>query len=316
MDNSLKDEINMIDFIDNNNIDEIKNYSDDSILYYLFKRFIYDYIFYDSETNKLINNSDKNDKVKERFTKYISKLSDIELINNELDNIDFENNFIKLFNKKHKFSRKEFLHIISETYENDVDYIKQFTLDFPRQVVFINNKLIKSSTELFYILSKYNRIIDLDGNKYYTMNLVLLLICQTTFYLSYLKIFNHLNKIKQKELTKNNDHYQHMHVSHNGDINDHQNDCIKIYIDHNILEGFFLTKYNIIDIEHEKTIYEIHSQITFSINNEYCFISNKLNDTKLNNTKLNNTKLNDTKLNNTKLNDTKSDEDIDEYVIV
>lgn len=298
MNESIIDEIEKIDIIeDTKNIDTI-DMVNDSILYYLFKTYIYDYLFYDTENvniNNLMNsnmdsnmdsnmnskmNFNMNEKSK-KFVKYISKLSDIELIDNELKSHD---KISKLIGSENKFSRKEFLEIISETYENEVDYVKQFSLDFLRQTVYINGQLVKSCSELFLILSKYNRKINLDGKDYYTFNLILLLICQTTFYLSYLKIFNNLNEIKEKEKLNNNTcntntiSFENLFLSHNGDLNDHKNDCIRIDIDENKLDGLFLSKYKIFDIETEETIYEIFSSITFSINDDNCYISQKLNE--------------------------------------
>jgi hypothetical protein len=265
---------------DNYDIPIIKDDTSDSILYYLFKTYIYEYItgfIFDNEKQEI---EDIKKEIVERnikFTKSLTRLSDIEMVCEHIDSNDFEiisetGNEIDIFiddiTNKVKFDRKHFITIISETYKTDTDIIKQYSLDFLRQTVRINNKILNTTTDFFYELSKYNQKINLDEFPTTYMNLCILFVCQTTFYLSYIQLFEKINKIKE-----NNKKYESYHITYIGEKCDKDHDCINLFFDNDILRGEFYAKYRLINLEDESTICDISSRISFSSDNKDCELS-------------------------------------------
>jgi hypothetical protein len=250
---------------DNNN-SYIYNIINDYLLSYVYNYF-YGYNFIDSNIdNKEIIQDIKNKNL--NFKKSINRLSDIDIIidsNNNKNNIILEDNF----NMNIKFKSKEFIDIIYETYPTESDIIKQFSLDFPRQTITINNILIDTPKKFFDYIAPINELLKINDIETNTILFIMLLICQSTFYLAFLNLHKKLNNIKE-----NNKIYKHYELIYIGNKKDIINDCINIDInEQKIITAQFKSKYRIFDIKNNKIIFDIKSIINYSSNNDICSIT-------------------------------------------
>ena len=187
-------------------------------------------------------------------------------------NIDIHANLNNIIH----FKVIDFVNNIYETYHSDEDIVKQFTLDFPRHKIYINNIPCTELTGLFSILSKYNRDIDISPErKTTTFMLSLLLICQSSFYMSFLHIYNKINKMKEEYLINSTNDIQdtdtipllNYHITDKKEQNN-----IHLTIDEFRFCCVFNASYQIINVSTEKTIYNISAETIFDLNFDECLI--------------------------------------------
>lgn len=200
---------------------------------------------------------------------YYHNISDDLKNNYDIDKLENLNNIINI-------KQIDFINNIYETYPTNEDIIKQFTLDFHRHKVYVNNNLCMKIDDLFIILSKYNRHIDISPNKKTTIFMLsLLLICQSSFYISFLHIHNKINKMKENYiLTKKISVYNTDHIPLlNYHVTDTSNNkVIRLTIDDLSLCCSFMASYKIINIYTEKIIHNLNSETIFDLNFDDCLI--------------------------------------------
>lgn len=91
------------------------------------------------------------------------------------------------------FNIQKFLHDIAKSYKNKFAIFEQFTKDFPRCEIFIDNTKVNSIDYLFYVLSANNKKINIYGMDITYMFLILLLCCQSSFFISFYYLHNKMH---------------------------------------------------------------------------------------------------------------------------
>lgn len=172
------------------------------------------------------------------------------------------------------FPRSKFLNIVFETYKNDADIVRQFSADFPRQDIYINNNKCNSIDELFLKLSIHNKTIRIDNMTSSIMMLILVFLCQSSFYISFRHIHDLLVRMKTNFVERYN---VDLSEGDNQILDYHLTDTLKrekidIIINENMLCCSFLANYKIIDITRERTITNIMAETIFDIDNDECII--------------------------------------------
>lgn len=238
--------------------------------------------YFEIEYRKLMINQLKEQlnispSIKRFNDKFLSRknLSYYHNIKDDIDNnynIDIPENLNNIIH----FKQIEFIYNIYETYVTNEDIVKQFTLDFPRHKVFVNNKQYILIDELFNILSKYNRKIDVtDKLNTTTFMLSLLLICQSSFYMSFIHIHNKINKMKENYiLNAKLDLYDTDNIPL---LNYHVTDTKKVNEIHLTIDDFrlcctFIASYKVMNVSTEKIIYQIKAETIFDLNFDECLI--------------------------------------------
>jgi hypothetical protein len=155
-----------------------------------------------------------------------------------------------------------FIKQITETYKDKKSIIKQFMIDFPRQSIIINNKNILTVNEVIEII----KIIKIE-NKMSILMLILILSCQSSFYVSFNILFE-----KQLEMNKNMDTNVCVVDSKNREKNK-----IIFKMKKNMFICKLKSKYDIINTESGQILSNIESEIIYDINYDECvIIHNKL----------------------------------------
>jgi hypothetical protein len=185
------------------------------------------------------------------------------------------------------FDKPYFLELIVETYQTDADIIRQFLADFTRVDVMINNENIKSIDLLMMRLSDYNRLIDIGSRTISLMMLCLLMICQSSFYISFYHQHNKLNMLKE---SLSNNHMMNKHKMNNNDkrLDYHLTDqrerkLIEFIISDDKLTVLFSSAYQVIDPTisnitdtNPQTIVCLNQQTVFDINQNITLITYKI----------------------------------------
>ena len=213
-----------------------------------------------------------------RFNEKFLNRTDMSYYHNIKD--DLENNYNidvpKNLNNIINFKQSEFIDNIYETYNTNEDIVKQMTLDFPRHKIYVNNKQCISIDELFTILSKYNRPIDITSERRTTtFMLSLLLICQSSFFMSFIHIYNKINKMKEKYILNSElDIYDtdNIPVLNYNIIDTKQVNEIHLTIDDFRLCCTFIASYKVMNVSTEKIIYQIKAETIFDLNFDECLI--------------------------------------------
>lgn len=173
-------------------------------------------------------------------------------------------------------SKEKFMNLCLETYLDDDAILKQFIVDYPREDVFLNGKRIKTIDELFIDLSRSNRMIQLEPatrnkrNQISTMIFALLLMCQSSFYVSFLHLHNKVNKMKmtlEQDPSLKNDKKYNIHVT---DLKERNQ--IHLYVSENTFSCSFEAKYKIIDISEDRTLYKVDTETLFDLNSDLCLV--------------------------------------------
>lgn len=157
--------------------------------------------------------------------------------------------------------KSTFMKSITETYKIDADILNQFTCDFYRQNIYFNNVKCSNIDELFFKLSKYNKMIDNSS----TMMTILLMTCQSSHFLSY--YYPHM-AINSNPTNKQNTIYV-MNGSKMSDI------CINM--DSSEYTCKINSNYKILDIESNTQIYNIDAQTIVSSASNASYIEYKIN---------------------------------------
>jgi hypothetical protein len=221
--------------------------------------------------DKLIKISRNPEKLKQLFLNNadeIKFLFDREAdISNDYDITKKEN-----INKIISISRCEFLNLVMESYPNDEAIIKQVLLDLPRTDIFLNGMKINTIDDIFIGACQSNTsiIVDLSETekKQKTTSflmLILLLICQSSFFVSFIHLHNKVEKMKN---TLNmTDPMNNINLADFRERN-----RIDIYITSKTLSCTFGASYRIFDVTDNKTIFKIHTETLFDVMSDTALI--------------------------------------------
>ncbi len=156
-----------------------------------------------------------------------------------------------------------FVDVLVDTYPDDTKIVKQFMLDFPRNTVYVNNKLVESLEKFLEVLSPFNRdhvIFNENGNRKRVINIVpfiMTFVCQSSFYPSYIHLFNKLQKMKDNEPWNNN--LNNIHVTNTKDRN-----IIEINVTEEKIQCALISSFKLIDIRSDvNTLYNIKTETLF-----------------------------------------------------
>lgn len=156
----------------------------------------------------------------------------------------------------------KFVESIIEVYNTNASILSQFIQDFHRGKMIINDIIYTNIDELFYELSRVNRmtkIRNLKDEKMSTFMLSLLLMCQTSHYMSYMYPFNAINELK-----KHNTKYDDYNVLNS---NKQISNTINITIDRiNVVPemGCSITScYEVFDVKGNFKVYDITVETIF-----------------------------------------------------
>lgn len=157
------------------------------------------------------------------------------------------------------FSHEYFLDSIMKTYRDNGEIIKQFLLDFDREYVVINNKIIRSLDDFFLLVSEYNKKIELNNKNITILTLIMLLACQTSFYLSFKYLFD-----KIEDLKNNNIYSESIHLTDRRKKN-----MIRFIISENIFKCEIVGFYQVLDISSLEVLHKITTRTLYdnTINN-------------------------------------------------
>ena len=173
-------------------------------------------------------------------------------------------------------SRQYFLHHILETYPDDDAIVKQFLLDLPRQDIYLNGHMIKTIDNLFMGLSMHNKLIYCDQlisksrPHISTMMLALLMICQSSFCVSFCHLHNKVEKLKS--VLNLNKHYKndYRHNVHVADLK--ERNIIDINVTEETFSCSFRASYRIVDISEDTTLFKVQAETLFDLNSDLCLI--------------------------------------------
>ena len=208
--------------------------------------------------------------------------------NNNDINYDNSISLQKNINNIVSFSKNDFLNIIFETYPKDEDIITQFLKDFHREIISINGQIFDDVNLLFLELSKYNRIIEIDKRSSSIFILSLLLMCQSSFYVSFLHIHQKLIKMKQDIVQKcdlTDKISNKISIDADPKMNYHltdgkKKDKIELTIDCQNICSVFRAEYKINDIINEEIVTNIYSETIFNTAANNCLILYETSDDK------------------------------------
>jgi hypothetical protein len=268
---------------------------------YSYYKYFIPYIFNNNKPQSIYNS--KNTECKEYFETECRKLMIIQLreqldispsinrFNNKFLNIEHLNYYRSIdtdlkynynidihsnLNNIIHFPQKQFITDIYNTYSTEEDTVKQFTVDFPRHKVYVNTTQITEISELFTILAQYNRKIEIKGClKTTSFILALLLICQSSFYMSFMHVFNKINKMKENYIINTQTDLYDTDVIPL--LNYHITDTKKINEIHFTIDEFgfcctFIASYKIINIYTEHVVHQIKAETIFDLKFDDCLI--------------------------------------------
>jgi hypothetical protein len=160
-----------------------------------------------------------------------------------------------------------FINLAKETYKDESEIIKQCILDLPRQNIFLNYVPMADIDVLTDLLKVYNRNINIEFNskKFTTSLLALLLICQSSFFVSFVHLHNKMQKMKDN-ISDMKDSRHNLHVVHNNKNN------INIIITHDTFLCSFDAFYKIIDTSTNETVYNVNAETLFDLDSDISLI--------------------------------------------
>jgi hypothetical protein len=117
------------------------------------------------------------------------------------------------------------------------------------------------------LLKVYNRNINIEFNskKFTTSLLALLLICQSSFFVSFVHLHNKMQKMKDN-ISDMKDSRHNLHVVHNNKNN------INIIITHDTFLCSFDAFYKIIDTSTNETVYNVNAETLFDLDSDISLI--------------------------------------------
>jgi hypothetical protein len=184
-------------------------------------------------------------------------------------NDDINNN--NLIDKKMQmivlFPLKDFINSVLSTYPDDDSIMKQFLADFHRHNVSINGELVKSIDRFITILSKYNRPLNTSYLRKQISLLLfsMVLVCQSSYYISFNYIHDKLIKLKQKNSNMSDLHIVDSRVGKkiNIIVSDYSNNALCCSIS---------GSYKIINCALDRTIHEFNTETIVDINADQCIV--------------------------------------------
>ena len=195
------------------------------------------------------------EKIEDIFKKSVTKIGNYYIVDKNYDLIHFHD--LKNYNNMNNidFSRELFLNSIIETYPIDETIIKQFMVDFPRQDIFINDTKYDCTYKFMLEIVKYNRLIKINDKTEISLLLfILLIICQSSFYLQYEHVYT---KLKMTN----------MFVLDAG-----KRKVIKIYLSDILFHVSFIAKHKIVNIDEKIKLYDYLSETIYDHYNDICII--------------------------------------------
>ena len=146
-----------------------------------------------------------------------------------------------------------------ESYKTEVDAIKQFTLDFNRETIYINNIRCLSIDHFILLLSPYNRKVTIGTKTISLLLLSIILSCQSSYFYSYNELYKKI---------KDNSHI----VSH---LSKTRNNKIYFEITNDLFECKLKIIYQIIDIAHELVLNTIKAETVYLYGSAYSLLCYK-----------------------------------------
>jgi hypothetical protein len=116
------------------------------------------------------------------------------------------------------FDTKQYIVDIINSYKKSSDILQQFRIDYPRQVITINNKAyeyIKFKEELHYNLAKYgyDKCFIINRNYLSCKLFILLLCCQSSFAFPYQSLINTYNLSADSNILVNKKNVDNIYIS-------------------------------------------------------------------------------------------------------
>lgn len=176
------------------------------------------------------------------------------IILSNADNIDIISkiNNINIHNEHYyMFDIKNYIDDIYESYKSTTKIENQFCVDFPREDVYINNYKVNSINEF---VSMLNEIKTYNYHGYDIKILLIMLCCQSSFYLTFVLVSNMYNSPKDHRFVVSRKQYEKEYNTKIY-IKQYKNDiniCLKTYL-------------NVIDVRHADIINIISTEISFDI---------------------------------------------------
>ena len=173
------------------------------------------------------------------------------------------NNIVSITNEK-------FINLLLESYHSDNNIVEQCLLDITREDIIINNVLVNTIDQLFLILSRYNKEVNVCSNRHNIslMLLCILIICQSSFYVSFVHIHNKIKQIKHNY--PDDDTIKNLEL-----IDGKERKKIIFNISCNTLRCELIGTYRIIDIESTETKYNILARLLYDYYNDTALIVNE-----------------------------------------
>jgi|UniRef100_A0A6C0DZY2 hypothetical protein len=225
----------------------------------------------------------ENDKYKEKINRNITSLHekyqkffDIEESKQILSLIEISKTLktfcVSVFNKienkngyydneidrPHKMKTNFFIDGLFNSYKTFDDMVRQMMVDFPREKIYLNNKLYSNINEFINDLFLFDNQI----NNINIVKLTVGLICQSSFFNSYAYLLNNLHNLIA--LNKISSDYQV--------ADDNQNKYIYLTITPTDFTCVLKVFYKIINTEDETIMYKISAETIFDIKNEHSVI--------------------------------------------
>lgn len=275
---SIKDNLNLNNTKNDHNTDENTNIEENNYGMY-FEKYI-DYIKAENDLKILKKTGRFNTYKNEHLNKMEDIIDQIYMMQIRTQNEDNDVNMNyditnhELLKNILRISKKKFLQLSLETYNDNASIVTQFLVDLPRHNVYINNTKINSMIDLLEQISKYERNINLDIDLDLNFNLnldiknkktvsttflITALLCQSSYFMS----FNHLHKKCEKMHEKMCDEKSSIYV-----FDSNERNTISVNIDAHNLFFSVAAKYRVADIIQNKTLIAIDTEILIDINEE------------------------------------------------
>lgn len=158
---------------------------------------------------------------------------------------------------------RNFMDILIDTYPDDEKIVKQFMLDFPRNTVSVNNQQVDSVDKFVEMLTPFNRnhvMFNEDGNRKRVLGIIpfiMSFVCQSSFYPSYIHLFNKLQKMKDTNSWNNG--LNNIHLTDTKERN-----TIEINVTEDKIQCALIACFQLIDVGlEENVLYSIKAETLF-----------------------------------------------------
>ena len=205
-----------------------------------------------------------------QMKKYYDDQYDMNVNYNVLNRIN-QNNIIKGKSLK-------FMEILVETYPDDEKIMKQFLLDFPRNTVYVNGKMIQTVDDFFEVITPFNReyvMYNENGDRkriIATIPYAMTFVCQSSFYPSFIHLFNKLQKLR--ELEPDTDDLNNVHFT-----NTNERNVIEINVTQEKIQCALIAGFKLIDIQNEENVlYGVKAETIFDTDMDDYLIVYKTRD--------------------------------------